>query len=190
VVTAIMEIDSRLRAIHAHGHGEDDAMPDMLEEFSLAETPAGLEALVDGYCTVIYGFTSALVRAYEEGGKQMEDALARLVQRLVAWMKRMPRSVPPPLVPTMIAVVTSSALGISPQRWREQYGDGWSPDEVLALRVTAMLIADWTNELEGSADAALRMVMSAYEQNEAARITSGQDEEDGGEDEPAATPGP
>jgi hypothetical protein len=182
-----MDIDSRLRVIHGdgNGHRKGSAGPDMLEAFSLAETPESLEALVDGYCTVIYSFTSALVRAYEDGGKEMEDALSRLVQRLMMWMKRMPQAVPPPLVPTMIALVTSSALGISPQRWKEQYGD-WSADEILALRFTAMLIADWTNELEESPDAALCMIVSAYEQNEADRIAAEQaaqeeDEQDEGD---------
>ena len=189
VVTAIMDIDSRLRVIHGdgNGHRKGSAGPDMLEAFSLAETPESLEALVDGYCTVIYSFTSALVRAYEDGGKEMEDALSRLVQRLMMWMKRMPQAVPPPLVPTMIALVTSSALGISPQRWKEQYGD-WSADEILALRFTAMLIADWTNELEESPDAALCMIVSAYEQNEADRIAAEQTAQE--EDEQDERDGP
>ena len=45
--------------------------------------------------------------------------------------------------------------------------DGWYRDEVAALQLSALLLAEWINKLQESPDAALRLIMDAYERTEA-----------------------
>jgi hypothetical protein len=161
VVAAIMEIDSRLRATH-------DPDPRFELDSSLVTgAPEAAARLIDGYLTVVYLFMTWFCRSYEAGGRDREDALGRVVTMLVSRLKAMPVNVRPSVIPTMTALVTACALEVSPNRWRERYGDGWYGDEVAALQLSALLLAEWINNLQESPDAALRLVMDAYERTEA-----------------------
>ena len=161
VVAAIMEIDSRLRATR-------DADPRFELDSSLVTGPPDAAArLTDGYLTVVYLFMTWFCRSYEAGGRDRSDALGRVVAMLVSRLKAMPVNVRPSVIPTMTALVTACALEVSPNRWREQYRDGWYRDEVAALQLSALLLAEWINKLQESPDAALRLIMDAYERTEA-----------------------
>jgi hypothetical protein len=96
-----------------------------------------------------------------------EDALADVVRMLFSRLRLLKRAVPSASVPTMIALVTAAAMEQSPQRWREQYGHVWSEGDVAALEATAVCLAEWVNKLQGSPDAALRVIMEAFERAEA-----------------------
>jgi hypothetical protein len=86
---------------------------------------------------------------------------------LASRLKVMTGNVRPSVIPTMIALVTACALGVSPNQWREQYGHGWYRDEIAALQLSALLLAEWINNLQDSPDAALRLVIDAYAATEA-----------------------
>jgi hypothetical protein len=158
-VAAIMEIDSRLRAMHDGAAPRDPEL--------VTGTPEAAERLIDGYLTVVYLFVTWFCRSYEAGGRDREDALGRVVAMLVSRLKVMTVNVRPAAIPTMVALVTACALGVSPNRWRGQYGDGWYRDEIAALQLSALLLAEWINNLQESSDAALRLIMDAYERTEA-----------------------
>jgi hypothetical protein len=87
---------------------------------------------------------------------------------LFARLRLLKKAVAPSAIPTMVALVTAAALGSSPQRWREQYGHVWSGADVAALEATTVCLAEWVNTLEGSPDAALRLIMDYYERDESA----------------------
>jgi hypothetical protein len=44
----------------------------------------------------------------------------------------------------------------------------WSGADVAALEATTVCLAEWVNTLEGSPDAALRLIMDYYERDESA----------------------
>jgi hypothetical protein len=83
-------------------------------------------------------------------------------------LRLLKKAVAPSAIPTMVALVTAAAMGGSPQRWREQYGHVWSGADVAALEATTVCLAEWVNTLEGSPDAALRLIMDYYERDESA----------------------
>ena len=163
VVAAITEIDSRLRATRA---GDPRFEPGSA---LVTDTPEAAAGLVDGYLTVVYLFMTWFCRSYEAGGRSREDALGRVVTMLVSRLKAMTVNVRPSMIPTVTALVTACALEVSPNRWRERYGDGWYRDEVTAVQLSALLLAEWINNLQESPDAALRLIMDAYEATAADR---------------------
>ena len=90
------------------------------------------------------------------GGRQ--GPLAEIIPVIVSRLRLMTRNVAPSVIPTMAAMITASAMGISPQLWRCQYGD-WRGEELTAVQATAVLLAEWINNIHEDDDAALRMIM-------------------------------
>jgi hypothetical protein len=189
VVTAILQVDSRLRVIHrkiqaragdkAQGdkaQGETvlgDALPDQAAagEQAAGHPPdmpvvAGADDardLPDGYCTIVYVITRWACAAREADGGTAADALAEIVRMLYSRLTLLKRVVLRPAIPTMIALVTAAAMESSPQRWHDDCGQAWSQGDVVALEATAVCLAEWVNTAQGSPDAALRLIIDAYE---------------------------
>jgi hypothetical protein len=186
IVTAILQVDSRLKAIYrrieASSKGAEPA--DELTavaglaastsrdaigrlDVSVVKTAEDARDLLDGYCTVVFVIVQWAVVSRKAPETKPEDALADVVRMLFSRLRLLKRAVPPASVPTMIALVTAAAMEQSPQRWREQYGHVWSEGDVAALEATAVCLAEWVNKLQGSPDAALRVIMEAFERAEA-----------------------
>jgi hypothetical protein len=183
VVTAILQVDSRLKVIHrkieASSSGEPpdelattkglaasssrDALGDL--DVTVLRSPEEARDLLDGYCTVVFVIVAWACAA---AGDKPEDALSSVVHMLFARLRLLKKAVAPSAIPTMVALVTAAALGSSPQRWREQYGHVWSAADVAALEATTVCLAEWVNTIEGSPDAALRLIMDYYERDESA----------------------
>jgi hypothetical protein len=184
VVTAIMQVDSRLRVIHRkieawtgeRAAAEAAAGGAPPGQAAAGEMPGGqppgmpvvagadgARDLLDGYCTVIYVIIQWARAAREADGGTAADALAEIVRMLFSRLTLLKRVVPRPAIPTMIALVTAAAMESSPQRWRDQYAHVWSQGDVAALEAAAVCLAEWVNTAEGSPDAALRLIMDAYE---------------------------
>lgn len=179
VVTAILQVDSRLRVIirkiEALSADRDRDEPGTLD-VPVAGTVQEARDLLDGYCTVVYVIVRWACAPDEtadradgnrdgaaDGGQPAAEALAGIVAMLFYRLTALKRAVVPSAIPTMIALVTAAAMGTSPQRWRDQYGHVWSEGDVAALEATAVCLAEWVNRRQGSPDAALRLVMAAYE---------------------------
>ena len=170
VVTAILQVDSRLRVIHRkiEARTGEQARP---EEEAAAPPPdmpvvAGAQDardLLDGYCTVVYVIVQWACAAREADGGTAADALADVVRMLFSRLTLLKRVVPRSAIPTMIALVTAAAMESSPQRWRDQYAHVWSEGDVAALEAATVCLAQWVNTALGSPDAALRLIMDAYE---------------------------
>ena len=185
IVTAILQVDSRLKAIYrrieASSRGAEpadeltvaglaastsrDALGGL--DVSVVKTAEDAKELLDGYCTVVFVIVQWAMKSRQAPGTKPEDALADVVRMLFSRLRLLKRAVPPASVPTMIALVAAAAIGHSPQRWREQYGHVWSEGDVAALEATAVCLAEWVNKLQGSPDAALRLIMDAFERAEA-----------------------
>jgi hypothetical protein len=179
VVTAILQVDSRLRVIHrkieasagetAPGEtGPGGTLPGQAPAGRPQDMPviAGAEDardLLDGYCTVVYVIIQFACAAREASGGTAADALAEIVRMLFSRLTLLKRVVPPSAIPTMIALATAAAMESSPQRWRDQYAHVWSEGDVAALEAAAVCLAEWVNTALGSQDAALRLIMDAYE---------------------------
>jgi len=141
-----------------------DALGDL--DVSVLRSPEDARDLLDGYCTVVFVIVAwACARRKASGGKP-EDALASVVHMLFARLRLLKKAVAPSAIPTMVALVTAAALGRSPQRWREQYGHVWGGADVAALEASTVCLAEWVNTIEGSPDAALRLIMDYYERDE------------------------
>lgn len=157
VGTALMMIDSRLKALY-DGRTQVDAEQEVLtEQLTASMGPRGVDDLVDGACTLIYMFMRWLRLAYEDHG---EDAMERVVPDLVATMRMMPRSVPSEKIPTMAGLLVAAGTGLSPSLWRKQYGY-WTEDEMNPLEATAFLLAEHINRLTDDRDFATRMITEA-----------------------------
>jgi hypothetical protein len=184
VVTAILQVDSRLRVIHRKieawagekASGETapgDTPPGQATEAEQAggrppDMPvvAGAEGdrdLLDGYCTIVYVITRWACAAREANGGTSADALGEIVRMLFSRLTLLKRVVPRSAIPTMIALVTAAAMEASPQRWREGCGQAWGDGDATALEAAAVCLAEWVNTAQGSPDAALRLIMDAYE---------------------------
>ena len=188
-MTAILQVDSRLRVIHRKieastgertrpeeeageplpgGRPPGQAAPAERATGRPPEMPvvAGAEDardLLDGYCTVVYVVIRWACAAREADGGTAADALAEVVRMLFSRLTLLKRVVPRSAIPTMIALVTAAAMESSPQRWRDQYAHVWSEGDVAALEAATVCLAEWVNTVERSPDAALRLIMDAYE---------------------------
>jgi hypothetical protein len=184
VVTAIMRVDSRLRVIHrkiearagektpadpllsdappgqAAAAGQAATRPQEMPDVAGGEDPADL---LDGYCTVVYVIVRWACAAREADGGTAADALAEVVRMLFSRLTLLKRVVPRPAIPTVIALVTAAALESSPRRWHDRRGRDWSEDDATALEAAAVCLAEWVNTVRRSPDAALRLIMDAYE---------------------------
>lgn len=152
-----MVIDSRLKAIY-DGKTETDAEQRLLmEQFIASLGPGGARDLLDGAYTLVYMYVTWLRKAYEEHEK---DVVEYVVPDLVATMSTMRRSVRPETIPTMAGLVIAACIGLSPNLWREQFGEG-TKGELNALEVTALLLAEHINRLTGDRDCATRLITNA-----------------------------
>ncbi|MFF9556169.1 hypothetical protein ACF1DY_10140 [Streptomyces albus] len=157
VGTALMMIDSRLRSIR-EGRTETDAeQRELIEHFAASLGRQGAHDVLNGTCTLIYMFMMWLREAHEDHGK---DVIEYVVPSLVATMRMMPKSVRPEAVPTMAGLVIAAGTGLSPNLWRQQYGD-WTREEMTPLEVTAFLLAEHINRITDDPDFATRMVTQA-----------------------------
>ena len=187
VVTAILLVDSRLRVIHRKIEGWagekapgetalGEAAPDEPAGRAVAAEQAGAQPdmpvvaapedagdLLDGYCTVVYVIVRWACAAHEADGGTAADALAQMVRMLLPRLTMLKRVVPRSAIPTMIALVTAAAMEGSPQRWHDRCGQAWSQGDVAALEATTVCLAEWVNAAQGSPDAALRLIVDAYE---------------------------
>ena len=157
VGAAIMVIDSRLKAIYDGRTGADPAQKKLIEQFVASLGPSEVDDLLDGACTLIFMFTKWLRMAYEDHGK---DVIEYVVPSLVAAMRKMPKSVPAEVIPTMAGMVVAAGTGLSPSLWRKQYGD-WTREEMNPLEATAVLLAEHINGLTDDRDFATRMITDA-----------------------------
>lgn len=157
VGTALMIIDSRLKAVR-DGRAEADAEHRLLiEQFAASMGPSEAEDVLDGTCTLIYMFMNWLRMAYDHHGK---DVIECVVPDLVGTMRMMPRSVRPEAIPTMAGLLVAAGTGLSPSLWRKQYGY-WTEAEMTPLEATAFLLAEHINRLTEDPDFAVRMVGDA-----------------------------
>lgn len=157
VGAALMVIDSRLKSIH-DGNTETDAEQQaLIDQFTATLGPEGAKDLLDGACTLIFMFMTWLRKAHEDHDK---DVIEYVVPTLVATMRMMPRSVRPEAVPTMAGLVIAAGTGLSPNLWRQQYGE-WTEEEMTPLEVTAFLLAEHINRITDDSDFATRMIAEA-----------------------------
>ncbi|MEV6076468.1 hypothetical protein AB0L80_15370 [Streptomyces sp. NPDC052069] len=157
VGAALMVIDSRLKSIH-DGNSETDAEQQaLMDQFTATLGPEGAKDLLDGACTLIFMFMTWLRKAHEDHDK---DVIEYVVPTLVATMRMMPRSVRPEAVPTMAGLVIAAGTGLSPNLWRQQYGE-WTEEEMTPLEVTAFLLAEHINRITDDSDFATRMIAEA-----------------------------
>jgi hypothetical protein len=158
IATAIMDIDSTLRRIHA----ADEISSVGLAAEDMVETVQQARDVLDGYCTVIYLFLTMWRKTAEVSG---QDLVAEVIAGVVTRLRQMTRNVAPSAIPTMAAMMTAAAMEASPTLWRAQFGD-WRPEELAAVQVTAVLLAEGINLAHEDDTAALRMIMEVLEQTE------------------------
>lgn len=157
VGAALMMIDSRLKSIHDGRTGPDPEQDALIDQLTASLGPEGIDDLLDGACTLIYAFMTWLRKAHEDHDK---DVIEYVVPTLVASMRMMPKSVPSEVIPTMAGMVIAAGTGLSPNLWRQQYGD-WTEAEMTPLEVTAFLLAEHINRITEDPDFATRMVAEA-----------------------------
>ncbi|WP_043263100.1 hypothetical protein [Streptomyces sp. CT34] len=163
VSTALMLIDSRLKAIYDGRTNTDPEQQALIDQFAASLGPRGADDVLDGTCTLIFMFMQWLRMAYEDHD---EDVIACVVPNFVATMRMMPKSVRPEAIPTMVGLVVAAGTGLSPSLWRKQYGY-WTKDEMTPLEATASLLAEHINRLTDDPDFATRMITEAlYEADE------------------------
>ncbi|WP_156722501.1 hypothetical protein [Streptomyces apocyni] len=157
VGAAVMMIDSRLKAIRDSRTETDAEEQALTEQFAASLGPGGVDDLLDGTCTIIYMFAQWLREAHEDHDK---DVIEYVVPTLVATMRRMPKSIQPEAIPTMAGLVVAACMGLSPNLWRQQYGD-WTEEEMNPLEATAFLLAEHINRITDDPDFAIRMITEA-----------------------------
>ncbi|MEV8326620.1 hypothetical protein [Kitasatospora sp. NPDC056731] len=158
VSTALMMIDSRLKAVYDGKTGTDPEQQRLVDEFAASVGPDEFNELLDGACTLIYLFMNWLRSACEEHDK---DVIEHVVPTLVATMRMMPRTFRPEVIPTMAGLVIAAGSGLSPNLWRAQYGP-WTGAEMNPLEATATLLAEHVNRVSGDDhDFATRLITDA-----------------------------
>ncbi|NED82673.1 hypothetical protein G3I76_21550 [Streptomyces sp. SID11233] len=157
VGTAIMMIDSRLRHVHSGRSATDPEQQEMVDQFAESLGPEGAQDLLDGACTLIFMFMKWLRVTHEEVDK---DVIEYVVPTLVASMRMMPKSCAPEVIPTMAGLVIAAGTGLSPNLWRQQYGD-WTDAEMTPLEATAFLLAEHINRIADDPDFATRLITEA-----------------------------
>lgn len=163
VDAALLMIDSRLKSVYAGGTASDPEHKVLIEQFTASLGPGGIDDVLDGTCTIIYMFMTWLRKAHEEHDK---DVIEYVVPGFVTSMRRMPRSVPREVIPTMTALVVAAGTGLSPNLWRKQYGD-WTIAEMTPLEATAFLLAEQINRIADDREFAVRMIADALNRADA-----------------------
>lgn len=154
VGAALLLIDSRLKAIYDNKSGTDAEQEQMVAQFAASLGPEGIDALLDGTCTVIYMFMQWLRMTCEAEDK---NVIEYSVPSLVATMRMMPKTFRPEVIPTMAGLIIAAGTGLSPNLWRAQYGD-WTEAELNPLEATAVLLAEHLNRICDDQDFAARLV--------------------------------
>ncbi|MFF3851112.1 hypothetical protein [Streptomyces sp. NPDC002328] len=154
VSAALMMIDSRLKAIYDGRTGTDPEQQQMVEQFAATLGPDGVDALLDGTCTLIYMFMQWLATVCEDHD---EEVIEYVLPTHVATMRMMPKTFRPEVIPTMAGLVIAAGTGLSPSLWRAQYGE-WTDAETNALEATAVLLAERINRIADDHDFATRMI--------------------------------
>lgn len=157
VGAALMMVDSRIKAIHDSEAEPDPEQQRMVDQFAASMDSEGLDALLDGTCTLIYMFTKWLRTACEHEG---EDVIEYVVPALVATMRMMPRTFRPEVIPIMAGLAIAAGTGLSPSLWRAQYGP-WTDAELNPLEATAVLLAEHINRITDDHDFASRLIAEA-----------------------------
>ncbi|MGI5347160.1 hypothetical protein ACQEU8_03070 [Streptomyces sp. CA-250714] len=157
VGTALMVIDSRLKAIYDGRTEADPEQKRLTDQFTASMGAKEFHDVVDGTCTLIFMFMKWLRMAYEDHDK---DVIEYVVPSLVATMRMMPKSVRPEAIPTMAGLLVAAGTGLSPSLWRKQYGD-WTTGEMNPLEATAFLLAEHINRLTDDRDFATRLISKA-----------------------------
>ncbi|MFE7539336.1 hypothetical protein [Streptomyces platensis] len=157
VGTALMIIDSRLKAVYDHKTDTDPEQQRMIDQFAASLGPTGVDALLDGVCTLIYMLMKWLRTACEDHDK---DVIEYTVPALVATMRMMPKTFRPEVIPTMAGLLVAAGTGLSPNLWRAQYGH-WTEAEMNPLEATAVLLAEHINRIADDHDFATRLITEA-----------------------------
>ncbi|BBA98180.1 hypothetical protein RVR_4272 [Actinacidiphila reveromycinica] len=157
VGTALLMVDSRLKAVHDGSAEEDPRQRQLIDQFTASMSPEEADDVLDGACTLVYLYARWLTAAYEDHGK---DVVEYVVPDLVATMRQMPRSIRPEAIPTMAGMVIAAAGGLGPGLWRKQYGY-WTESEMTPLEVTAFLLAERINHLTDDRQFATRLISNA-----------------------------
>ncbi|WP_405534033.1 hypothetical protein OG787_01355 [Streptomyces sp. NBC_00075] len=157
VGAALMVVDSRIRAIHDGKTDTDPQQQQLIQQYAATLGPEGVDALVDGACTLIYMFMEWLRKAHEDHDK---DVIEYVVPTLVATMRMMPKTFRPEIIPTMAGLVVAAGTGLSPNLWRAQYGL-WTDAEMNPLEATAVLLAEHINRIAEDHDFATRLITDA-----------------------------
>ncbi|MGW1157402.1 hypothetical protein ACWD5Q_14620 [Streptomyces sp. NPDC002513] len=157
VGAALMMIDSRLKAVYNSKTETDPEQQQMVDQFAASLGPTGVDALLDGTCTLIYMFMTWLRTACEDHDK---DVMEYVVPTLVATMRMMPKTFRPEVIPTMAGLIIAAGTGLSPNLWRAQYGD-WTEAEMNPLEATAVLLAEHINRISDDHDFATRLIAEA-----------------------------
>ncbi|MFD4877376.1 hypothetical protein ACFWOB_28995 [Streptomyces sp. NPDC058420] len=130
VGAALMMVDSRIKAVHAGKSATDPEQRESMDQFLASLGANGLDDLLDGACALICMFMTWLRKAHESEGK---DVIEYVVPTLVATVRMMPRSCPPP---------------------RGRPNDG-------RAEATAFLLAEHVNRNADNPESATRMIMDA-----------------------------
>lgn len=154
VGAALMMIDSRLKAIYDNKTATDAEQQQMVDQFAASLGPGGIDAVLDGTCTIIYMFMKWLRLACED---EDTDVIEYVVPTFVATTAMMPKTFRPEVVPTMSGLIIAAGMGLSPNLWRAQYGD-WTEAEMNPLEATAVLLAEKINRMCDDHDFATRMI--------------------------------
>ncbi|MEV6566954.1 hypothetical protein [Streptomyces kronopolitis] len=157
VGAALMMIDSRLKALYDNKTETDPEQQEMLDHFAASMGPTGVDALLDGACTLIYMFMKWLRTACEEHDK---DVIEYSVPSLVATMRMMPKTFRPEVIPTMAGLLVAAGTGLSPNLWRAQYGS-WREVEMNPLEALVVLLAEHLNRIADDHDFATRLITDA-----------------------------
>ncbi|GAA2716269.1 MULTISPECIES: hypothetical protein [Streptomyces] len=164
VGTALMMVDSRLKAIYDGKTETDPEQQEMIDRFAASLGPGGANDVLDGTCTLIFMYMQWLRMAYEA---QDEDVIDYVVPNLVGSMRLMPKSIRPEVIPTMAGLLVAAGTGLSPNLWRRQYGF-WTKDELTPLEATAFLLAEHINRITDDRNFATRMITQALAASDAA----------------------
>ena len=157
VGAALMVVDSRLKAIHDGKTDTDPEQQKLVAQYAATLGPKGVDALVDGACTLIYMFMEWLRKTHEDHDK---DVIEYVVPTLVATMRMMPKTFRPEVIPTMTGLVVAAGTGLSPNLWRAQYGR-WTDAEMNPLEATVVLVAEHINRIADDHDFATRLITDA-----------------------------
>ncbi|MFE7564077.1 hypothetical protein [Kitasatospora sp. NPDC057500] len=158
VSTAVMVMDSRLKAVYDGRSGVDPEQQRLADEFAASMGPAEADALLDGVCTLIYMYMEWLRKLCEEHDK---DVVEYVVPTLISTMRMMPNTFRREIVPTMAGLLVAAGIGLSPNLWRAQYGD-WTRAEMNPLEATAVILAEHINRIVGEdQEFATRLITNA-----------------------------